>query len=306
MPVTLANDHLQVTVSPQLGASLMGLRARLPRGWTALMPEPGSAGCDLAAASFVMAPYSNRISGGRFTFGGRGYALEDGQRHAMHGCVRKRPWQVLDVGPTRVRLRFRSSDHAAVNWPWPFEVEVSYALDGPTLTSSFVLTNRGDSPMPAGFGFHPYFLRAPSREGEAVSVQFKTAAVYPDAHGTRIPSGPAAPVPACDYTIERALLPADFHDFCAAGYDGGGSITWPETGARIDFRATQAFGHLVFYNPPEPYFAMEPVTNANDGVNLLARGDLTSGIVGLDGSEALCGAFGMEVVPLLSGGRAEP
>ena len=187
MPVTLANEHLQVTVSPELGASVMGMRARLHRGWTALMPEPGSPDCDLAAASFIMAPYSNRIADGRFTFGDRVYQLDDGVKHAMHGCVRKRPWQVLDVSPTHVRLRFRSSEHAPVNWPWPFHVEVEYALDGPTFTSAFVLTNRGDCAMPAGFGFHPYFLRSPSRAGEPVDVQFNTTAVFPDAYGTRIP-----------------------------------------------------------------------------------------------------------------------
>lgn len=45
------------------------------------------------------------------------------------------------------------------------------------------------------------------------------------------------------------------------------------------------------YNPAKPYFAVEPVTNANNGVNLLAEGDPTSGVRALQPGETLDATF---------------
>jgi aldose 1-epimerase len=44
----------------------------------------------------------------------------------------------------------------------------------------------------------------------------------------------------------------------------------------------------VLYNPEgKPYFAVEPVLNANDGVNLLGRGEPTAGTTVLQPGETL-------------------
>ena len=53
---------------------------------------------------------------------------------------------------------------------------------------------------------------------------------------------------------------------------------------------------MILYNPPgKPYFAMEPVTNANDGVNLYAHGDQTSGIAVLEPGQGLEASFELRV-----------
>ncbi len=61
------------------------------------------------------------------------------------------------------------------------------------------------------------------------------------------------------------------------------------------FRASPTLGHLVFYNPADPWFAFEPVSNANDGVNLLERGDDTSGVTVLEPGESLGAALELQV-----------
>ncbi len=295
MPLLLQNESLQVPIEPALGASWMGLRARVGDRWLSLMPEPGLDGCGLKASSFIMAPYSNRIAEGSFRFAGVTHTLQNAANHAIHGDVRKRPWTVLLATPTTIRLAFRSGQHDGVNWPWPFDVEVTYTLDGPAFSSRLILTNRGETPMPAGLGFHPYLVRSPTRVGEPVVVQFTTTGTYPDASGTRIPSGPATLDPRADFSRPRELDPGEFHDFCACGYDGGGSVEWPESGVRVAFRASPTLGHLVFYNPADPWFAFEPVSNANDGVNLLERGDDTSGVTVLEPGESLGAALELQV-----------
>ena len=70
--------------------------------WIALLPEPESS--DLAASSFLMIPYSNRIAGGSFRFAGQQYQLAKGENHAIHGDVRKRPWVVIEQRPACAKL----------------------------------------------------------------------------------------------------------------------------------------------------------------------------------------------------------
>jgi aldose 1-epimerase len=146
--------------------------------------------------------------------------------------------------------------------------------------------------MPAGFGWHPYYSRRLTRQDETVQLQFAVVGVYPDANNNRIPSGPGQP-PAehQDFRSKRALAPDLFLDMCCYGYDGNGSITWPESGVKLTYRCSGECTHLVMYNPARPYFAVEPVTNANNGVNLLAEGDPTSGVRVLQRGETLAATF---------------
>ena len=61
------------------------------------------------------------------------------------------------------------------------------------------------------------------------------------------------------------------------------------------FSCSPACTHLVVYNPSSPHFAVEPVTNANNGVNLLARGDASSGVAQLAPGESLQAHFSLRV-----------
>lgn len=298
MPVDLSTDCLRLSVDPDAGAGLLAFSARVGDAWLPLMPDSRQPSCDLAAANFLMIPYSNRIADGAFAFEGQSYQLENGEAHAIHGDTRKRSWHVVEQDGARVACAFSSAEHEAVNWPWPFGATATYELsDGPepVLHMSISLTNRGDAPMPAGFGWHPYFSRHLTRLGEPVRLQFPLAGAYPDAHGTRIPSGPLQPLaPNQDFSEERELTPENFLDTCFHGFTGG-HIAWPESGVRLRFEPTATCRHLVLYNPEKPYFAVEPVLNANDGVNLLARGDETAGTVVLAPGETLASACSLIV-----------
>jgi galactose mutarotase-like enzyme len=71
---------------------------------------------------------------------------------AQHGFARNVPWRVegestlvLDTNPL---------------WPWPFELQHHVSLRGRTLRIDQRLTNRSESRMPFGIGFHPYFVVA--------------------------------------------------------------------------------------------------------------------------------------------------
>ena len=297
MPVVLTNDHLRTVIDPDQGTSLYSFQTCRDGTWLSLMPDVDDPSCDLAAASFLMVPYSNRIADGAFTFAGQNYKLQNAANHAIHGDVRERPWTITQHDIDRLVCTFDSGDYEDVNWPWAFAVRAEYELNGPTLRQRLVIKNRADRPMPAGCGWHPFFNRAPTTVDAAVHLEFQVAGAYPDGYGNRIPSGRTESLADHqDFHTVKPLAIDNFLDTCFNGYDGGGHIAWPASGIRIRFACSAACTHLVLYNPKgKPYFAVEPVTNANDGVNLHARGDQTSGITVLEPGQDLETSFEMQV-----------
>lgn len=290
--ITLANEWLKLVVDPAQGVNVMAGYVKRGDQWLPFMPDAQGDASDLKASSFVLVPYSNRIENGQFTFQGQHYQLENGARHASHGDVRGRPWEIEEQSATSITCSIDSRHFADSNWPWPFTASLIYALQENALHSELSVTNHGNSAMPAGLGWHPYYNRTLTREGEPVFLNFGVQGVYPDANDNRIPSGPVQPIaPNQDFRNERELLPENFIDACFYGYAGGGTIAWPESNVRLHYSATANCGHLILYNPAKPYFAVEPVTNANNGVNLLAAGDPTSGLQVLDPGETLTATF---------------
>ena len=93
------------------------------------------------------------------------------------------------------------------------------------------------------------------------------------------------------------ILPPDFFiDSCYQGYDGNGHIAWPGSDVKIEFDCSPACRHLVLYNPlDEPYFAVEPATNANNGINLYSGGEPDSGVVVLMPGECMEASFTMRI-----------
>lgn len=300
MPIILENPGLRLSVDPAAGVSVLAFHAFHERQWLPLMPDVREPGCDLRHAGFIMAPYSNRIENGAFSFRERTVQLDRGDEHSIHGDVRTRAWSVQERTCSMVRCRLDTATQDQLNWPWPFVVEAAYRLEEMALVSELQLTNTAAEPAPAGFGWHPFFSRSLTRDGEPVMLQLGVERVFPDANNNRIPSGPAAALhPDQDFSSERELSPDSFLDACFAGYDGDGRIGWPETGIEVELACSDVCTHLVLYNPAgKPYFAVEPVTNANNGVNLLTAGEPDNGVVILDPGETLSARFDLRIKSL--------
>src|SRR5262249_25438773 len=52
----------------------------------------------------------------------------------------------------------------AAEWPWPFVMRLTTSLNGAAVRVEIEATNRADSAMPMGLGFHPYFPASPEHE----------------------------------------------------------------------------------------------------------------------------------------------
>jgi aldose 1-epimerase len=105
----------------------------------------------------VLAPWPNRLDGGRYEYEGRTAhaALDEPERgNAIHGLVRWLPWTVDRKQATAVRLACVL--HPQPGYPWLLGLQIDFRLDGDGLTVSTRIENRSEVAAPFGFGFHPY------------------------------------------------------------------------------------------------------------------------------------------------------
>ena len=281
----LTNESLRLSLAPAVGGTVVRFEAKLEDRWVpVLRPTQLPLARSSNGSSFTLAPYSNRLRDGVFRFRGRTFKLRNAEKHAIHGDVRDRPWRVLRQSQEEAELELDSRDFTDFNFPFPLVCRARFALAEASLTMALSLRNAGSAPMPAGVGFHPYFSRALTA-GENVELGLRVHGVYPG--DTPLPTGPMVPLlPQQDFSRPR-LLDVSL-DHCFGGWDGRATIRWPRTGLTLRVEATPRFGHVVVYSPPgEAFFALEPVTNANDGFNLLAQGQADTGVVVLEPAEVL-------------------
>ncbi len=141
-PATLRSADLTVTVSDH-GAELQSVvdaqgRDWLwdgdPRWWKSRAP--------------ILFPTVGVTNGGAH-FGGVRHPL------GRHGFARDHVFALIDRSDSAATYRFEDSDATRVAYPFAFNLDVAHRLDGATLTTTATVTNRGDEPMPVGFGFHP-------------------------------------------------------------------------------------------------------------------------------------------------------
>ena len=310
-PLTLQTDRLRAVIMPEAGASIASFDGFMRGTWQPMMrPSPAQAiaQSDVSQlASFNLLPWSNRVVGAAFTFQGQHYTLRANtpQGFAIHGDARERPWHILSETATALTCTLNSSDFSDFNFPFPFSAQITYTLTDDAFDTTLTLTNIGLSALPAGFGFHPYFNRGfgASNMDEA-QLAFKASGVYPPLPGMlakpisqaagaqQQPSGAFAPIPTeMNFSSLTTIGTRDI-DHCFGGWDGRATIAYPSSGVRLHFECDPIFGHIILYTPPgKPFFALEPVTHANDGFNLLANGAPNNGIRVLEPGEQMSGTF---------------
>ena len=291
--LTLQSDRFRLVLAPRDGAGILAWALRRGNEWLNLYPDVRDPALQMRYASWMMIPYSNRVANGRFSWAGREYQLRNGENHAIHGDARNHPWTLLERSDSAARLTLDTRAVPDFNWPWAMELTAEIRLDGPALIQRLRIVNRGDSAMPAGFGWHPYYRRHLTRDGEPVRIAFQAAGVWPDPDGDCLPDAPLAPLPPDLRCANGCLVPTDRrYDTCLGGFDGRATIEWPDSGIRLRYECSPNVRHLVYFNPTErPVFALEPAANANNGVNLAARGWEGHGVIELPAGEALDAEF---------------
>ena len=310
--IELESSGWRLGVLPHSGASLSHGRVLVDGQWLDLLrPTRGTAhGNPELCSSFPMVPWSNRVRDGLLRFRGRTWTLahngSDGT--AIHGATRHHTWDVTERTADCVELALDSRALVGVNFPWQFRAALVYALDGDRLTVTTTVENVDAEPFPAGFGHHPYFERrlrpveqhgtpAPDEEsgGSDALLELPFDRAFPLAAG--MATGPAGEIPPrADYRTARVVGSAFVDDVLTAQRDGqpAARIAYPDHGLGVRLDMDPVYESLVVYVPRRrAYFAVEPVTNANDGFGLYEDGVPGTGVFVLEPGESRTGAFSL-------------
>ena len=170
--------------------------------------EPVIAGYDAdelppGGAGQLLAPWPNRIDGGRYVFGGAEFQLaltEPEQANAIHGLTRWMAWTPVRQEASAVVLR--SGPHGQQGYPFCLEIDAEYRLDpGDGLLVAITATNRGGHAAPYGTGQHPYLTAGmPSVDDCELTLP---AAFWLPTDDRGIPSGRPAGVEGTPYDFRQ-------------------------------------------------------------------------------------------------------
>ncbi len=303
-PVTIVNGHWRVGLVPENGGCVASGQARVGDSWIdVLRPTPADRlGERWDTASFPLIPWSNRIRNGRLLWEGTAYRLRrwGTEDFAMHGTAVEFPWKVTDKGTDHATIRFDARRYYGVNFPWGFVATVTFTLEGPRFTWSMTIENVDDEAFPCGLGHHPYFVRRLTSDdgaplSEEASLQVNCERSYVLENG--MAGGPAGTIPAVEDFRAPRPLGQDFVDSCQTARSSpiAATIEYPDT-LIVDIEADDLLSHVVVYLPvDEPFFAVEPVTNANDAFTLHAVGVPEVGVLSIKPGESLSTEFSLVV-----------
>lgn len=297
--IVLQNQTFKVEISPLVGASIYSFKYNLDGDWVNMMRPTSFTALENNESgnfsSYNMIPYSNRIENGVFLHRAQTYqlAINNNDGHAIHGEVKDRAWKIINQMDHCLELEFNSEDYSDISWPFLFSAKIKYELQDHNFKVHMTVINQSDQDMPAGMGIHPYFARKLTDGDDQVIVNLPTKGLYPGE--TTIPTGTWEP-PTADYDFSTTReLTTDFIDKCYRAYHRPAKINWVNSGVELTIDWDEVYQHLVLYVPKDDFttFAVEPVTNCNNGFNLANQGVEDTGTVYLAPNEELSGTISM-------------
>lgn len=294
---TLENDHWQVGIVPETGSSTAFGRVWRGAGWLDIMRPTAEADYSNASlcASFIMLPWANRLRDARFHFAGREFQLQPSSADgtAIHGTVRRLPWQVSSAERVRLVTTFDSTAFPSdqINFPFRFSAQAEFRLDGRDFVMTLTLRNEDEQPFPAGFGHHPYFVRDPENR---VQLQIPCDEHFELTNALATTSSVLLP-PELDFRTLRPLGMTVYEHLLTARTDNlAARFVYPE--ASVSMIAEPLFQHVLLFAPEgKPFFAVEPQSNANDGFNLHEQGISGNGVFIIQPGEAKTGMVSLRL-----------
>ncbi len=266
--VTLRARDARLEIAPRDGGALVSWSLSgldLLRRRAAGCTDPLGSGC------FPLAPFSNLVTGGGFSFQGsfhplaRNHPLEP---YPIHGDSWLAAWHVKELRGNRALISYT---HAA-DWGFPFRYRIAQEilLQARSLRIGLQLTNVDRRAMPAGLGLHPYFRRMPGAQLQAVHQgRWEDSRVVPDSR-----------------FVVAEPVGSQSLDACYVGWSGTAHLHGQALAVAIN--ASPPAGTLVVYAPEsDDFVCIEPVTHINDGFNAAAAGAHDTGIRTLQPGESM-------------------
>ena len=279
----VSGEQVEVRLGP-LRAQVGQVAAVLRGLWHGTDPLTENWPDDVVApmgAGIVLAPWPNRVAGGRWSLDGAVQQLdltEPKRGNAIHGLLRNTAYRISDRQDASVT-------HAATVYPqhgYPFtlDTEVTHALSDQGLTVTHRLTNVGSGAAPFGVGAHPYLRVGDTPVAElTLTLAARTRAEVDDKSiptGLSPVSGELAGLPDGVLVGSLGVFDGAFTDLRVDDGRIRHEVRAPD-GRGVDLWADEVFGWAQVYTPadfPGPglpdrrtALAVEPMTCAADALN---------------------------------------
>ncbi len=251
----LHHGAAKLALRPDIGGGIEGLWL----GDLEIMRSvpPGTLTSVKQSASYPFVPYSNRLANARLHWQGVTYPLNPNfapEPHAIHGVGWLGAWAVHKVEADFAHLTFTHTAEVATqgDWPFAFDAWQTFRLSDHSLEMTIGMTNRSTHVVPAGLGWHPYFVKRSQSQlsFDAAGRWEMDAAKLPtsfSANGGLNVSGTALDVDHC-------------YD------DWAGTVHLRDEA--MDVRITSALKRLVVYTTlARDSIAIEPVSHVNNAMN---------------------------------------
>lgn len=248
--IALTSTQLSAEINP-LGAQLSVLRDHSGREllWNG---EPAI----WASRAPLLFPIVGTLAGGHYRLGSKVYSLP------RHGFARGRQFEVVAATATRATFRLSADEATLQVYPFFFQLDVDFALNGATLSITSSVRNTGQEQMPASIGYHPGF-RWPLPYGEPRAAHFIEFAENEgpfirrlDANGLLSPERHPTPVSQRRLALDDSLFRDDVVIFDEIR---SRSVTYgADKGPRIRVSYPDARYLGLWAKPGAPFICIEP------------------------------------------------
>lgn len=268
------NHILRAGSSTVVVASLAAALRSYERDGVALTETWGDGDIPAGGGGILLAPWPNRIAGGRWTLHGKEQQLditEPSKGNASHGLLRNTGYRAVDAAPSRVVLE--AEVFPQHGYPFHLVHRATYELTQEQLTVTQELTNLSDDAAPFALGAHPY-LRISGVATEELTLTVKAHEMF-EADDRSIPTGKVAVSwdsdlregrRVGDLGIDTAFTALEQvggrHEHVLAAPDGRRVTLWAD--------ASFAYAHIfvsTVYPGVSTAVAIEPMTAPADAFN---------------------------------------
>ncbi len=224
--------------------------------------------------STVLFPFPNRLDGGKYTWMGREYQFPINNAatgNAIHGFVREEAFEpefvFLGQDLASMRCYFDYTGDREY-YPFPFSLELEFTInDSGKFEVQMEVMNLHSTPIPVGFGWHPYFRLANRADLHQLKLPPCEKVHIND---RMIPTG-AATLFQEFQTLQK--VEDTFLDNCfkCAKTSGHYQLTLEGEGQSLSMKASAAeFPFFQVFTPPHrESIALEPMSCNVDGFNNL-------------------------------------
>ncbi|MEQ1534792.1 MAG: aldose 1-epimerase [Burkholderiaceae bacterium] len=244
----------------------------------------------IVRASYPLAPWSNRISGGGFSVGEKFHHVTPnaaGMPYPIHGDAWQQPWQVTQQDAASLEMTLESSQ--CNGNPHHYRAVQSFKLVDGGMNQTLTVTHMGDTALPYGLGLHPWLPR-----NELTTLQAKVSGAWLS-HADCLPKEHTTDFPP-SWDLNAGISAAgNLIDNCFTGWDGTARVTWPDQVLQLTLSQssvnTEVSTHLaspnyllVFRKATGDHFCLEPVSHPIDafhqagqpGLQVLEKGESLS------------------------------